>query len=204
MNGLRSKWKRNSRSKCHRYYNYFRDYSPDTGRYIESDPIGLDRGINTYAYVGSNPLSFTDPDGLRINWANYVLNNPWVVSNFIGLNQQLVSQGVPDECFELRVTGGDRYRQNRRIHRSLTNNTVVPGSDPDSPHLVERGSRAVDFKVIMSTDPKCTCYNISNTALNSAIGNTSFAPKDTRSNYDDGHVHVNLPNTWNFWNINNP
>jgi RHS repeat-associated protein len=50
-------------------YNYFRDYDPQTGRYIESDPIGLRGGINTYTYVGSGPIQDIDPRGLTGYWA---------------------------------------------------------------------------------------------------------------------------------------
>jgi RHS repeat-associated protein len=43
-----------------RNYNYYRDYDPSTGRYIESDPVGLAAGVNSYDYVAANPLGMTD------------------------------------------------------------------------------------------------------------------------------------------------
>jgi RHS repeat-associated protein len=46
------------------FYNYYRSYQVSQGRYTQNDPIGLDGGWNRFGYVGGNPLSYTDPEGL--------------------------------------------------------------------------------------------------------------------------------------------
>jgi RHS repeat-associated protein len=47
------------------HYNINRDYNPKTGRYVQSDPIGFDGGVNSYGYVAGNPLGAVDEMGLK-------------------------------------------------------------------------------------------------------------------------------------------
>jgi RHS repeat-associated protein len=61
--------------------NWKRDYDTSLGRYIESDPLGIDAGQNDYGYVDANPLGTTDPSGLAgigHNGGPPLIEGPWV------------------------------------------------------------------------------------------------------------------------------
>jgi len=92
--------------------NYFRDYDPAVGRYIESDPIGLWGGINAYAYARGSPLSRIDPSGL----ADYLdqcvgryaactvtqSRDAWTIGNW--LRFQICKRAINQACARTRPT----------------------------------------------------------------------------------------------------
>ena len=86
------------------WHNHFRTYNPRTGRYLESDPIGLAGGLNTYAYVGGDPVSRIDPLGLT-DWAGNSLE--YSIGPYSGgiytLSNKCTGQGEPH--YLVRVLG---------------------------------------------------------------------------------------------------
>ena len=55
------------------YYYKARFYSPALGRFLQTDPIGTADDLNLYAYVGNNPINFSDPSGLIAAEASMLL-----------------------------------------------------------------------------------------------------------------------------------
>ncbi len=76
------------------HYNYFRYYDPTTGRYITSDPIGLQGGLNTYAYGGNSPIRYIDPFGLTTFSVSVNVTGGGVIGGTLGLNITFAPNGI--------------------------------------------------------------------------------------------------------------
>ncbi len=129
-------------SETNLHYNYFRSYQPNQGRYTQSDPIGLEGGLNRFGYVGGNPVSYVDPRGL----------DRWGAEGGRGIVYTHMDRGL---TIYYDAVSGDSFEFSSR-------NKVAPGtrSGADGPYsglvtYCERGKLARSFGTakMRTTDP---------------------------------------------------
>ena len=101
------------------HYNYYRDYDPGTGRYIESDPVGIRAGLNTYIYAASSPVERTDPFGLVAQFCCRYLSS-YLAGQVFGQRHCFIKSG-----------GGIKYE----LFARLQNNAVL--GIPESPTAID-------------------------------------------------------------------
>jgi len=141
------------------HYNYHRDYDPSTGRYVESDPIGLQGGLNTYGYVFQNPLNYADPKGLE---ARLICRS---VSN-TGYNHCFVFVTCPKEGWS-------------RILSLFGNETAYPPFTTGSKALATPGTPG------LRDDPNVNNYNEIVDSPESCNGETCKYEKEIMERFND-------------------
>src|SRR5262249_23579425 len=85
------------------YYNRFRYYDPDAGRYIHKDPVGLLGGLNPYTYT-LNPINWIDPLGLKKSVITYVGMDKSTQKPYVGYASGPASM-TPDQVLQRRYSG---------------------------------------------------------------------------------------------------
>ncbi|MCL6712783.1 RHS repeat-associated core domain-containing protein [Pseudomonas sp. R2.Fl] len=97
------------------YYHRARYYSPERGRFKSEDPVGMLGGVNTYAYVGNDPVSYVDLDGRQ----RARPSNPWNAYQQQNGRQGLTKEEILVSYRKLRLeTMG---KGNASLHGALEN-----------------------------------------------------------------------------------
>ncbi|EOC2631463.1 RHS repeat-associated core domain-containing protein, partial [Salmonella enterica] len=110
------------------YYNRYRYYNPEQGRYISQDPIGLRGGWNLYTYP-LNPVSGTDPLGLFVP---LVIAGYYISAEVVAL----ASSGLAAVTAALSTPSGQQVVQNAANAISNTYYQIASQAMIENPGLI--------------------------------------------------------------------
>jgi RHS repeat-associated protein len=134
-------------------YNLSRDYMPNIGRYLETDPAGLHGGTSTYGYTLDNPLKFIDPSGLASwnllkpgsnEWAAEELYNPAGVFS-------VSAHGESGGIYDFSTSGRAKYLTPLDFEKELSAHGYHAG-DTIVLHACNTGSGIQSFAQQLASD----------------------------------------------------